>query len=163
MKDLSLRAKHGRKDVRIPALRAACRELLDGLLNARAYDLTVLLVDDAEMARANGRILQHAGTTDVITLDFSDAPPARPLRDGITLSGLLYVCVPEARRNARAYGVHWTEELCRYIIHGVLHLTGHDDTTASKRRAMHAEQERLVAALRGRVRVRDVAVTKGAK
>lgn len=163
MKALALRLRHGRKDIRLPRLRAACRELLDGLLLARAYDLTVLLVDDAEMARANERLLQHAGTTDVITLDFSDTPATRPLHDGITLSGLLYVCVPEARRNARVFGVHWTEELCRYIIHGVLHLAGYDDVTTVKRRAMHARQERLVAALQSRMLLKAIAAPKASR
>jgi rRNA maturation RNase YbeY len=38
----------------------------------------------------------------------------------------LRVC-PEAVRQAKRFGVTWQKEVVRYIVHGVLHLCGHDD------------------------------------
>jgi len=162
MKDLALRARHGRKDIRLAGLRRVCRELLDGVLKAGAYDLTVMLVDDEEMTRLNRSILNHEGTTDVITLDLAESTADAAQARTMAVTGVLYVCVPEARRNARDFGVHWTEEVARYIAHGVLHLTGHDDITATQRRVMRKEENRLVAALRERIPPRTMAAARTA-
>ncbi len=152
MKDLALRARHGRKDIRLAGLRRVCRELLDGVIKADAYDLTVMLVNDREMTRLNRSILNHEGTTDVITLDLAESSAG--------IVGMLYVCVPEARRNAPNFGVHWTGEIARYIAHGILHLTGHDDITATERRVMRKEEDRLVAALGERISLRTMAAAR---
>ena len=61
--------------------------------------------------------------------------------------GEIYVCVDEALIQARRFGTSWPSELARYIVHGVLHLLGYDDSKASKRRRMKREENRLLKAL----------------
>ncbi len=76
-------------------------------------------------------------------------PARRPIvpsfSDGIY--GEIYVCVDEALIQARRFGTSWPSELARYIVHGVLHLLGYDDSKASKRRRMKREENRLLKAL----------------
>jgi len=43
--------------------------------------------------------------------------------------------------------VNWQSEVVRYIVHGVLHLLGHDDLRADLRRKMKREENRLVRLL----------------
>jgi len=108
------------------------------------HALGVFLVDEAEMARANWEHLRHEGPTDVITLDFGgqagDAPRPGPLL------GEIFICPVVAEAFAREHGTTWSEEVARYLIHGILHLRGYDDRNATRRKRMKREEERLVGA-----------------
>ena len=66
-------------------------------------------------------------------------PDPRP-----NLHGELFICVDEAIRQARRFRTTWQSELVRYVVHGVLHLLGHDDHHAADRRKMKREENRLV-------------------
>ena len=44
-----------------------------------------------------------------------------------TLHGELFICVDEAVFQAKQFGTSWQLEIVRYVVHGVLHLRGHDD------------------------------------
>jgi probable rRNA maturation factor len=56
----------------------------------------------------------------------------------------------EALLQAKKFGVSWQSEVVRYVIHGVLHLLGHDDLRTDLRRTMKREENRLVRRLAGR-------------
>jgi probable rRNA maturation factor len=62
-----------------------------------------------------------------------------------------------AGEQARRFGVTWQAELARYIIHGILHLRGHDDQNATARRRMKREEGRLLKELDGRFRLSKLA------
>ena len=65
--------------------------------------------------------------------------------DAPKLHGEIFVCVDEAVLQARKFGTSWQSEIVRYIVHGVLHLLGFDDSSAGARRKMKREENRLVA------------------
>ena len=116
-----------------------------GELHIASAEFGVNLVGDAEMTRVNETFLQHEGSTDVITFDHSELPPRRQTPDASpNLHGELFVCVDEAIRQARGFRTTWQSELVRYVVHGVLHLLGHDDHRAADRRKMKREENRLV-------------------
>lgn len=121
-----------------PLLRRLLRHLLQDELHLDDFELGVQLLGEDAMARANAAYLRHEGCTDVITFDYTD--PAEPGR----LVGDLLVCVPEARRQARRFGVTWQSEVVRYLIHGLLHLRGFDDAAPAARRRMKTEENRLL-------------------
>lgn len=102
-------------------------------------DLSILLIGDREMARLNWQHLAHRGTTDVLSFPLDTV-------DGIR-AGDIAVCVPEARRNARRFGHTLHAELAFYVVHGILHLTGHDDHTPEERAQMHRRQKEILAPL----------------
>jgi probable rRNA maturation factor len=58
--------------------------------------------------------------------------------------------VDEAILQARRFRTTWQSELVRYLIHGVLHLFGHDDHHAVARRKMKREENRLFKSLSAR-------------
>ena len=75
---------------------------------------------------------------------------ARPTRKGSFLGpvlGDLVICLDEARRQARVFGTTWQAEVVRYLVHGLLHLGGHDDLEASTRRRMKRVEDRIVRRL----------------
>ena len=60
------------------------------------------------------------------------------------LHGEIFICVDEAVRQARKFRASWQSEITRYLVHGVLHLLGHDDSRPAVRRKMKlAENRRL--------------------
>ena len=122
-------------------LRRVVLHLLLEELAAEKFELGIHLVGEAAMIRANEGYLQHAGCTDVITFDHSMPGQIS------CLQGDLLVCVPEAVRQAKRFRVTWQKEVVRYIVHGMLHLCGHDDHSASDRRAMKGIENRILGHL----------------
>jgi len=149
---LTLRNRQQIRPVDTRHLRRICRALLEDLLPTQTAELGIRLVAAPEMTRINGRFLQHAGATDVITFDYAELPNRKPQSPvpGVQLHGELFVCLDEAVLQARRYGTTWQAELVRYIIHGTLHLLGHDDHRIPDRRRMKRAEDRLLRALAAR-------------
>ena len=145
------------KNIRVALLNRQCARKVDarqlrvitlallGELQITSAEFGVNLVSDAEMTRVNETFLQHEGSTDVITFDHSELSPRPQTPDPRpNLHGELFICVDEAIRQARRFRTTWQSELVRYVVHGVLHLLGHDDHHAADRRKMKREENRLV-------------------
>jgi ssRNA-specific RNase YbeY (16S rRNA maturation enzyme) len=69
--------------------------------------------------------------------------------------GELFICLDDAVAQAREFRTTWQRELVRYIVHGVLHLCGHDDHAAVPRRVMKREENRLLRELSRRFDFRE--------
>lgn len=130
-------------------LRKITLKLLDELQVSEA-ELGIAFVADEEMTLVNETFLQHEGSTDVITFDHTPTQNSRRKSEETrqnSLHGELFICVDEAIRQAKRFRTTWQSELTRYIVHGVLHLLGHDDHRAADRRKMKREENRLVRKL----------------
>ncbi len=138
--ELRLIGGQRRSPVDLRQLRAMITYLLRDLLDSPDFDLTIHILNSLHMARINQLYLQHEGPTDVITFDYSDGPSS-------PLAGEIFVCVDEALLYARRFRTTWQAELARYIIHGTLHLRGHDDRQLHARRRMKREEGRLLKEL----------------
>jgi len=99
----------------------------------------IAVVTSAEMARMNRRYLRHRGATDVLSFDLTDSGD-----DGI--SAQIVVCGEWAVREARARDHGQQQELLLYIVHGLLHLMGYDDSSKRKASKMVSRQEELLYA-----------------
>jgi probable rRNA maturation factor len=132
-------------------------------LEVKEAELGINLVGEREMTLVNETFLQHEGSTDVITFDHAEnvAQASRlrnlsskrkmPGRDACAaLHGELFVCVDEAILQAKQFDTNWQSEVVRYIVHGVLHLLGHDDRRSAARRRMKRVENRLVRHLEKR-------------
>ena len=122
-------------------LRDILRTLLIDELSQNDFEIGISIISEEAMTRMNEGYLRHKGSTDVITFDYADAN--RPK----FLTGEIFVCLDEALIQAPRFGVTWQNELFRYIVHGILHLSGYDDKTASARRKMKREENRLMRRL----------------
>ena len=124
--------------------------VLLGELQVVEAELGITFVADEEMTLVNETFLQHEGSTDVITFDHTlEQDSRRKATDSNngSVHGELFICVDEAVRQAKRFRTTWQSELTRYIVHGVLHLLGHDDHVAADRRKMKREENRLVRKL----------------
>jgi probable rRNA maturation factor len=123
--------------------------LLDELWPAVGLDLGVCFVRSLEITGLNESFLQHKGPTDVITFNYS-GPDQIVEPERRALHGEIFICVDEALVQARRFHTAWQSELVRYIVHGMLHLSGYDDRHAADRRRMKRAEDqwlrRVVAA-----------------
>jgi len=106
-------------------------------------EIGISLVNDRRIADVHRRWLGVAGPTDVITFDLAGG--GGPRTDG-SIAGDIVVSTETARRAARAAGWTARRELAYYVVHGLLHLTGHDDRTPTARRAMRARERAVMRA-----------------
>ena len=145
---VAVSAERVRSPVAAARLAAVARLVLRAQ-NVRAALVSVTLLSAAQIAKLNARHLNRRGRTDVIAFAFTDGRAgAVPL-----IVGDVYIAPAVARANARRLGVPLREEVVRLVVHGVLHVLGHDhpDGEARERSAMWRRQERLVrSALGGR-------------
>jgi probable rRNA maturation factor len=156
---LSIRNRQRAVPVDARQLRRITLALLKERLGPGGFELGIRLVGATEMTRLNETFLRHAGSTDVITFDHTSPVAAlvkaRSQPDGhraftsaaTILHGELFICLDEAVRQARRFRTTWQSELVRYVVHGVLHLTGCDDRRAADRRKMKREENRLLRKL----------------
>ena len=103
--------------------------------------ISITFVGRATITRLNQRYLGHRGPTDVISFGLG-----RIGRRGAVL-GDIYICAEIARENARRQKVSAGEEVLRLVVHGTLHVLGHDHPEGSGRRTspMWRKQERILA------------------
>jgi probable rRNA maturation factor len=130
-------------DVRIAVARDRVARVAEGVLRAegvRHAMLSIAFVSDREIAALNWRHLRHRGPTDVISFGFAPAEKGGPV------VGDVYIAPGIARRNAREHGHGVREETLRLVVHGVLHVLGHEHPEDDSRyeSAMWRRQERLL-------------------
>lgn len=104
-------------------------------------ELVVRIVDEAEITALNHRYRGKDGATNVLSFPYAPLP-------GVT-SGLLgdvVICAPVVAGEAVAQGKSLEEHWAHMVIHGVLHLLGHDHHDEAQARAMEDLETALLAA-----------------
>ncbi len=127
-------------------LRGLALQLLGEELGLADAEFGVHLVGERAMARLNWQWLRHEGSTDVVTFDHGEGALSGPRRTA-RLHGECFISVDDAVRQAAEFGTSPDAELVRYVVHGVLHLLGHDDLESGARRTMKRAENRLVRRL----------------
>ncbi len=136
------------RDVDSRALVAAAKRLLAAVDEADAA-LSLSIVSDAAMRVINRDHRGKDRTTDVLSfaLDGETARDATRRQTPERLLGDVVISVETARRQAADYDATLQEELYRLLIHGLLHVLGHDHMRPDERRVMQREERRLAGAL----------------
>jgi len=103
--------------------------------------LSVTFVGRAAMSQMNRRYLQHQGSTDVISFGLG-----RIGKSGAVI-GDIYICPDVAGANAKRQGIRSGEELLRLVVHGTLHVLGHEHPAgvSRTRSPMWRRQEKILA------------------
>lgn len=113
-------------------LKEAARAVLEGE-GVRACKVTLAFVDNAHIHRLNKQFLQHDEPTDVLTFPYTDP-------DAKSLEGEVVIGYEVATEYAADRGHELSLELLLYVIHGCLHLCGHDDTEVAGTAKMRAKE-----------------------
>ncbi|MDO8541773.1 MAG: rRNA maturation RNase YbeY [Opitutaceae bacterium] len=102
-------------------------------------ELSVVFLTDAALAQLHDHFLDDPTTTDVITFEGEPAHGA---------GGEICVSVDTAARYAAGHGRDFRDELLLYVVHGWLHLAGHDDLVPARKRVMRRAEQRAINLLR---------------
>lgn len=141
-RDLAIANRHPRLRLN----RAAVRRLIDVLeenritivgrrAQAGGGELSLVFLTDAALARLHADFLDDPTTTDVITFE-GDAT--------LGTAGEICVSADTAAAYARHHRRDFSAELTLYVVHGWLHLAGHDDLEPAKKRAMRRAEARAM-------------------
>jgi len=103
---------------------------------SEGYELSQLnyvFCSDEYLLEINKQYLDHDYFTDIITFDNSE--------EDNQLEGDIYISVDRVRENAATFHTDFDTEMRRVLIHGLLHLAGHDDTSEALKTAMRAKED----------------------
>ena len=99
-------------------------------------------VDEVEIAALNATYRHKSGPTNVLSFPMSPLPDgSRPIR------GDLVLCSPVIAREAHEQGKPASAHWAHMVVHGCLHLCGHDHDQAGQATAMETEERRILAKL----------------
>jgi len=122
------------------------RRWIEAVLAAEAktaeVELTVRIVDEAEMAELNARYRHKTGPTNILSFPF-EAPPGVELN----LLGDLVIAAPVVQREAREQGKTETAHWAHMVVHGTLHLLGYDHLKPAEAEDMEAREIRILQQL----------------
>jgi probable rRNA maturation factor len=105
----------------------------------RRASISIALVDQATIHSINLSHLGHDWPTDVVSFPLSE--PSDPV-----LTGELVVSAEMAASTAAEIGAEPIDELALYVVHGLLHLCGYDDTSEHEAAAMRRREDELLEA-----------------
>ncbi len=125
----------------IPApssLRAWAMAALEG---ATPGEITIRIVAEEESAALNGKFRHKPYATNVLSFPYeAEAPSEQVLGD-------LVICAPVVAREAAEQNkpphAHWAH----MVVHGVLHLLGHDHIQEDEAERMEAKERQILARL----------------
>jgi probable rRNA maturation factor len=95
-------------------------------------NINIVLCSDEKLLRVNIIFLNHDFYTDIITFEYTE---------GDEISGEMYISIDRVRENAKKYTVSIFDELCRVIVHGLLHLYGYDDKKKKQMLEMRKKED----------------------
>jgi probable rRNA maturation factor len=114
-------------------------------LDCSEGELGITFVPAQEIEELNREHLDREGVTDVISFPLDESAEKDGGQVLPVLLGDVVVSPEVARDNAQELGVSFHEELCRLVIHGILHISGYDHE--SDEGQMNVLEEQLVAGM----------------
>jgi len=115
-------------------------------------ELSIVLTDDARLQQLNREYLGIDAPTDVLSFPASEPDP----ETGSQYIGDILISMPrvEAQANTAGHPLEW--ELQLLVVHGVLHLLGHDHAEAEEKARMWKAQAEILERLGlGSIRIRE--------
>lgn len=100
-------------------------------------ELTIRIVDEAEMTYLNQQYRQKQGSTNVLSFPVDEDLPL-----DILLLGDLVICAVVVAREANQQNKTLAEHWAHMVVHGTLHLLGHDHIEADQ--AIKMEQKEII-------------------
>ena len=123
-------------------------------------EVSLIFVDEEAIADLNRRFLDGTGPTDVLAfpIDHEPAPggrrpdaggrgPGSPaeMDEPPMVLGDVVICPAVASRQAPEHGQSADDEVALLVVHGLLHLLGHDHAEADDAAAMRRREQELLA------------------
>ncbi|HXR42035.1 MAG TPA: rRNA maturation RNase YbeY [Acidothermaceae bacterium] len=132
---------------------ALSRHVLDAMRIHPLAELSILLVDEGEMANLHERWMDEPGPTDVLSFPMDELRPGRVDTDPDDdadpgMVGDVVLCPAVAEKQGKEAGHSVQDELELLCTHGILHLLGYDHAEPDEHREMFGLQKQLLTAWR---------------
>jgi probable rRNA maturation factor len=131
-------------EVEPKVLRAAARAALAHQSAPAAGEVTIVVTNDRLLRQLNRRFLKEDRVTDVLSFPSEELDP----KTGARLFGDIIISFPRAAAQADAGGHPVSAELQLLVVHGILHLLGHDHARPAGKARMWAAQSEILSALK---------------
>ena len=112
-------------------------------------NLTIVLADDEQLQRLNRDFLGIDAPTDVLSFPASETDP----ETGAAYLGDIILSIPRADAQAQSAGHPLADECRLLVVHGVLHLLGHDHAEPDEKAKMWKAQGEVLEGLGVRINV----------
>ncbi len=136
------------------ALRALAQDVLAAESLAAGTEVSIVLVEAAQIAEYNARFLDRSGPTDVLAFPLEDMTPGLAPTDhraGPPLNlGDVFICPAVVSEHAGHEGVAFEDEMALMVVHGILHLLGYDHDADSDAELMESRERELLAGFQAR-------------
>jgi len=133
-------------------LERAARTALEHESESLDSDLSIILTDDARLHELNLNYLGVDAPTDVLSFPASETDP----ETGAHYIGDILISTPRAQTQADAAGHPLESEVQLLVVHGVLHLIGHDHAEAEEKARMWKAQAEILERLGlGQIQIRE--------
>lgn len=111
--------------------------LLAVLINegTEALSIDYSFVDPKQMIKINKKHLNHNYLTDVLAFDYSE---------NSQIQADVFISEEKVRANAQEYSQEFSVELMRVMLHGLLHLCGHNDKTPEQQNKIRELEEKYL-------------------
>jgi len=90
-------------------------------------EISIVLTGDAKIKELNKKYLNKDRITDVLAFDY----------------GEIFICLPQAKKQAKGLGNIFKKEIAILLIHGLLHLVGYNDKNSKSYNIMLKKQNQI--------------------
>ena len=123
-----------------PSRKSELRQWIESTVkdyNCSIGEINYIFTSDTYLLELNKQYLNHHTLTDIIT--FNNA------QDDLVVEADIFISIDRVRENAGKFDVSFEDELHRVMIHGVLHLLGHNDKTEREKQEMRKKENHYLA------------------
>jgi probable rRNA maturation factor len=133
-------------------LQKAAQATLEHEAQALDAELSIILTNDARLHELNLNYLGVDAPTDVLSFPASETDP----ETGARYIGDILISIPRAQTQADAAGHSFEAEVQLLVVHGVLHLLGHDHAEPEEKARMWKAQAEVLERLGlGQIEIRE--------
>jgi probable rRNA maturation factor len=130
----------------------AVRAALKHQKESPRVNLSIVLTDNRRLRQLNRDYLGIDAPTDVLSFPASESDP----ETGAPYMGDILISIPYARKGAKQAGNSLEAEVQLLVVHGVLHLLGHDHAKPREKARMWKAQREILESLGlGKVQIRE--------
>jgi probable rRNA maturation factor len=139
-------------DIAVSIIEIAARAALKHQSVTEESDLTIVLSDDNQLRDLNMQWMGVNAPTDVLSFPSDEIDP----ESGCRYLGDIIISVQRASEQAKAAGHAVESELQLLVVHGILHLMGHDHAEALEKTRMWLAQAEILGGLGlGSIEIRE--------
>lgn len=124
------------EDVVFPAInKKATEKVFANIFSDFAHkpgQINIIFCSEEKILQVNRKFLNHDYLTDIITFQHNENQ---------NINGELYISVETVKSNAKKLNTPYEKELKRVLVHGVLHLVGLKDKSATESAAMRKKED----------------------